>query len=256
MKKLLLTIILAGSVGFVCGVMGLYKHYAKISEFINEHIVKYSESEFMIKEVNDKLLANFSQLKTIKSTKYTASTTFTYKNNTFNISLEFGRDDKQTSRIYHDNYFIIIYLNQDRYFKEIDHELRLEFHLSELKEHIAHEVTHLEQFVTGKGYPPRKLREKGVDFDGYPLHKKPSGKVVKRHKREILHGLIDAEFWANLRSLKLTWTAYLQVTPKKERLEMLKELIEEDVTIEEMKSNPEKRRLFIKHLVSNLQDLL
>jgi hypothetical protein len=236
--------------------LAVYRHYKNLIPRIDKLIQKVGPSYDLIYllEKAEEILHS-PTLQTTQSSKLNAETTFKYNGKENDIAIAFGEDENQSSAIYHDSLRIVIYLDKKDFFN-ISSFGKLLFRFAELRDTIEHELVHLEQQVTRRGYPNIKVREKGVDLDGNKQRNKPSGKVITYHKNETVHALIDAEFWANIRHLSIYWSFILTNTPEEERLERFKELIGESSTIEDMKPNPKKRRLFIKHLVSNVNDLI
>jgi len=236
--------------------IAVYRHYknliARIDKLVQKMDLSYSLTE-LLEEAEGMLYS--PTLQTIQSSKLNAKTIFEYDDKKINITITFGGDINQGSRIYTKLFDIIIYLDKKRFFN-VPSFGRLLYHLIELRYNIEHELVHLKQLVTGQGYPNKKIREKGVDLDGNKQEIKPSGRVMTYRKNETAHALIDAEFWSNIRSLSIYWSFVLGNTPEEERLEKFKNLIKHSKTIKEMEPNPEKRRLFIKNLVSNINDLI
>jgi len=151
-----------------------------------------------------------------------------------------------------DLFFPFSYL---RYFT-INH---IKYALRSIKSDIDHECSHLRQYFGDAdrliGLPPKGVREENADIEGCILEKKHSGKTVRRN-RQIEHGQRDIEFWPNLRTITLKFRNVLQEYPLEDRKKELYEMINYEPAINVLKIDSSKRKLFLKHLISNLQDLL
>ena len=228
-----------------------------------ENIYDEDEGEDHAHPENYKLLINRLQLevhfepelKTINETKKTAETIVEHDDRKCKVKFLIIGDD-QSSRFYPQEGAEEVYIVMPNKSLWVRNENEMNYYLRFLHEDIDHELTHLKQFSNmGKGLPSPKVREKDSDISGFVYKKKPHKKI--RTNERITHSLREIEFWPNLRSTMLYFRHRLEKhNSKGARRELLDHLIDFNPIIEGLKSNPEKKKLFLKHLISSLSDLL
>ena len=222
---------------------------------------------FKLLETKKWILENMKmpKLQSVESKKLSCEAIYEAEGYYFEIAMVF-RDSKQKvlveledqrSSFYDEDKIIDLFFpfHYLRYFT-IGH---IEYALSIIKSDIDHECSHLRQYFGDKdrliGLPPKKVREENADIEGYVLEKKRPGKTVRRN-RQVEHGQRDIEFWPNLRTMILKFRSELQEYPLEDRKKELYEMINDEPAINVLETNSPKRKLFLKHLISNLQDLL